>query len=257
MSICTVVGLDHLWWCRERSDWTQNPALPPGFTPEQMQAMIAFFMQNQANAGGNQPDAPCPAPSGSASSTQSSVAESMHEDDIVMIDPPSKDCPPTPVKTPPRRKATKAPPATPRAPGNHSTKSGAAISSATSTPSSKMAQLTLEGRKLPSTPVRTGKRRPSASSAIRKGPVPTGEDPILTFEDDDSVFVESSSDPSDVFSAGGTKNDAGQESDPYEGFPEIVTAPPPDKGEGDKADEERGNDVYAVSRSYVFHLLNF
>ncbi|KAI4516978.1 hypothetical protein K525DRAFT_211933 [Schizophyllum commune Loenen D] len=183
----------------------QNPALPPGFTPEQMQAMIAFFMQNQANAGYVLPHL--------YSNTILTSYSQWQPVGLVRSGPKRNfivhcDCPPTPVKTPPRRKATKAPPATPRAPGNQSNKPGAAISSATSTPSSKMAQLTLEGRKLPSTPARNGKRRPSASSAIRKGPVPTGEDPM---------------------------------SDPYEGFPEIVTLPP--KTKGDKPDEEKDSDV--------------
>ncbi|KAI4294631.1 hypothetical protein K525DRAFT_274145 [Schizophyllum commune Loenen D] len=203
-----------------------NPPLPAGFTPEQMQAMIAYFMQNQGVLPGAAVTETGSTSSGTATSTASSSAEvSNAEDDIVMRDRDGQGGPPTPMQTPPRRKSIKAPPATPRAPGNPTSSSGALPSSAANTPSLKMAQLTLDGRKVPSTPTTKGKRRRSASASTPKGPVPTGHDPNLIFKDADTDDAGKNAAGAESSSKEDDKEGKDEESDPYEGFPAVVTLP--------------------------------
>ncbi|KAI5823296.1 hypothetical protein K523DRAFT_255420, partial [Schizophyllum commune Tattone D] len=171
--------------------------IPPhlaGMTPEQMQAMINFFFQHQPGAqyvlvSISSICCSSLAHSLSGESTPSIktcvYANTNHSVSSTMA------CPPTPTKTPPRPKKAAPVPTTPRVAGNVSSMSDVHPASAASTPSSKMAQLTLEGKKLSSTPTATSVRRwGGVSASTRKGPLPTGDDPI---------------------------------SDPYEGFPEIVT----------------------------------
>ncbi|KAL1725521.1 hypothetical protein EV714DRAFT_277408 [Schizophyllum commune] len=131
---------------------------------------------------------------------------------------------PTRLKTPPPILRTSSPPPTPRTPANRKSKLGAAAASASLTPSSKLAQLTLDGKKAsPSSSSR--KSRSRANTAQPKPPLPTGHDPALTFEEPMAVDAQPSPDQTSG-SVNASARDDQESSDPFEGFPEIVTVPP-------------------------------
>ncbi|KAL1671994.1 hypothetical protein EV122DRAFT_284403 [Schizophyllum commune] len=131
---------------------------------------------------------------------------------------------PSRLKTPPPILRTSTPPPTPRTPANRRSKLRSAATSAPQTPSSKLAQLTLDGKKAsPSSSSRKSRSRTNAAQA--KGPLPTGFDPALTFEEPMAVDEKPlPGQPSASVSA--SAPDDQESSDPFEGFPEIVTVPP-------------------------------
>ncbi|KAI4517647.1 hypothetical protein K525DRAFT_273417 [Schizophyllum commune Loenen D] len=117
-----------------------------------------------------------------------------------------------------------SPPSTPRTPANRQSKQPG---SAAQTPSTKLAQMTLRGEK--STPPNKNRgRKTTARKTQSKGPVPTGYDPALTYE-----AAAPNRSPEDVKPS---TNPQQEDSDPFEGFPEIVTVPPKADPSVDKMD---------------------
>ncbi|KAL1685164.1 hypothetical protein GGG16DRAFT_119139 [Schizophyllum commune] len=202
-------------------------------TPEQMQAMINFFFQHQP--GAHLSPSTTTTTDGSVSTSGERPEQSIDQAaansnaDVAAGDgaghsvPSNVTCPPTPIKTPPRQAKAAPVPSTPRGGGNRSTMSDVLPSSVASTPSSKMAQLTLEGKKLSATPSGTSVRRSGGVYvSTRKPSLPTGEDPMLIFEEP-SFDEHAGADSGEARHAEATKRAVDSDGDPYEGFPEIVT----------------------------------
>ncbi|KAI4517960.1 hypothetical protein K525DRAFT_273108 [Schizophyllum commune Loenen D] len=145
-----------------------------GFTPEQMQQVMAFILQQQAAGSAHAEGPGAGVASASSDEGRESVAdESSSGNTEPLISPP------TPVKTPPRKGRKQFPPATPKAKANTTPMKIIPPSPAANTPSSKMAQLTLDGRKLSSTPsLGDG----DGVAPAKKKTVPTG----LTYENLDA-----------------------------------------------------------------------
>ncbi|KAL1658376.1 hypothetical protein GGF50DRAFT_92673 [Schizophyllum commune] len=177
-----------------------TPVLPPGLaglTPEQLQVLVAFFSQNQNTVAQSQ--------SASTNPTYSSSSSTVH--------------------SPPGHGAgtVQSPPPTPRTPANGK---ASLSTSAAQTPSSKLAQMSLKGEK--ATPPQKGRgRKSTARKAQPKAQLPTGYDPALTYE---AVQPGQSRQPEP------TPKPQQEDSDPFEGFPEIVTAPPKVADSIDKMD---------------------
>ncbi|KAL1712056.1 hypothetical protein EV715DRAFT_297436 [Schizophyllum commune] len=214
------------------------PVLPAGLTPEQLQAVIDFMVQNRLL-----PAAPG-TPSPSSSSTLRSSSGSAEAQPQAEARQPAVNVamgasvafaprPPSPTRTPPPTSRISSPPPTPRTPARSKAK-GSLLTMAALTPASKMAQLTLGGKRLPSTPS-PRKSRAGAKGSGLKGPLPTGYDPALVFENVASSSDNNPAKPSAPVKSDNAAADA-DNSDPYKGFPEVVTAPPQPTPADDKMD---------------------
>ncbi|KAL1671617.1 hypothetical protein EV122DRAFT_256390 [Schizophyllum commune] len=176
-----------------------NAGLPANVTPDQLQAIMLYLAQNQIRVP-NVAGAPSPTSSSATLSSLSSISDSS-SNSAGPGDPSLSSGPGGPVPLagpgvpPPAAGGDTSPPPTPRTPANRKSRLGAIAQSAPQTPSSKLAQLTLEGNK-------------------------------LTFEEttptDGGALLEQQTSSAN----GPSAPDNQSESDPYEGFPEIVTAPP-------------------------------
>ncbi|KAL1750611.1 hypothetical protein FB107DRAFT_252023 [Schizophyllum commune] len=187
---------------------TQLPdaaGLPANVTPAQLQAIMLYLSQNQVQIPVNPGD---PAPSSGPGGP------------LPLIGP---GVPPQPAS------GNNTPPPTPRTPANRKSRLGTVGSAAAQTPSSKLAQLTLEGKNVisftrasPSSSNRKSRSRTKTTQP--KAPLPTGHDPALTYEEpmavDDKLLPGQACD-----SVNASRPDDQEHSDPFEGFPEIVTVP--------------------------------
>ncbi|KAL1736323.1 hypothetical protein EV714DRAFT_267157 [Schizophyllum commune] len=228
----------------------QDAGLPANVTPAQLQAIMLYLAQNQVQLPGPSGQPPT-SPSSSTLSSLSSLSDTSSNSvgpggpspssgpggplplagPGIPPQPVSGDTgigapvePPSRLKTPPPILRPSSPPPTPRTPANRKSRLGKVAASASLTPSSKLAQLTLDGEKAsPSSSSRNTRSR--AKTAQPKPPLPTGHDPALTFEE--PMAVDATPLPAQTSGSvqASTADDQGK-SDPFEGFPEIVSGPP-------------------------------